>query len=97
MAACHLPAIQNNGHLVTLLHVGRACDDLNHFAADIHLTDNQLIRIGMLLNFLNLAHDDFLQIFVQSGIALHLRPRKGHRVHILLIRAGKFRHICFNP
>ena len=97
MPACHLTAVQNHRDFVPLLDIGRTGHNLYDFRTDIDLTHNQFIRIRMPLDFVNLSYHNFLQVFVKPSVALHLRPGEGHRVHILLIRARKFRHICFNP
>ena len=97
MSSCHFSAVQHHRHFVAYFHVGGAGDDLDGLPADVHLADNQLVRIGMALDGQNLSYHDFLQVLVSSLEALHLRAGQGHRVAVLLIRAFQLGHICLNP
>ena len=96
-AARHLTAVQYHWYFVPFFYIGCTRHNLNGFRAHIHLTYNQFIRIGMFFNGDNLANYNFFQIFVQPFHAFHFRTGQCHGVKIFLIRAGKPRHICFNP
>ena len=71
MAPGRFAAVQNHGNLVPLLHIRRACNDLNGFPADIHLTDDQFVRVRMTLDLYDLSHDDLLQVLVQTFISFY--------------------------
>ena len=60
MAACHFSSIQNNRNLIALFYIRCTGNDLDHFRTDIDLTDDQLIRIRVFFDLLNLANYDFL-------------------------------------
>ncbi len=97
MAACHLAAVQYHRHLIARLHIRRAGHDLNRLLPDIHLADNQFIRVGMRRDLRDLTNHDLLQIFIRSLISFTFCAGQGHRIAEFLIRALQFRHICFNP
>ena len=48
-------------------------NDLYGIGANVHLTYNKLIRIGMSFYRRDLSYDDLLQIPVPSLISFHLR------------------------
>ena len=71
MAAGYLAALQDHRNLIALFYVGSAGDNLNETVADIHLADNQFVRIRVLLDFGNLAYHNLLQIFVETLKSLY--------------------------
>ena len=97
MSACYLSAVKHYRYLIPFLNIGGSGNDLNSFRSHIYLTYNQLIRIRMLFNFFNLAHNNLFQIFIQGFETFHLGPAHCHCIAVFLIRAGKLRHICFYP
>ena len=97
MPACNFSAVQYNGHFIALFDIRSARNDLDRFAADIYLTDDQLVGIRMLLYFLDLTDHDLFQISIQSFIGFHLGSRQCHDIRIFLIRTGQFGYICLNP
>ena len=97
MAAGNSSAVQNHRHLVPGLYIGRAGHDLRHFAADIYLADNQLVRIGMGLNLLDLPDHDIIQIRIGADISFHLRSGQCHRIRVLLRGHIQFRNISLDP
>ena len=97
MSAGHAASIQHYGHLIAFSDIWRSRNDLNGFCPDIHLANDQFVRIGMSLYLLNPADHDPIQIFIQPFIALDLGSAQSHGIAVLLIRAGKTGHICFNP
>lgn len=50
MSTRYFSAVKDNRNLIALFDIRCAGNDLNGSAADIDLTDDQLIRIGMLFN-----------------------------------------------
>ena len=50
MISGYLSAVQNHGNLLSHLYVRRSCDDLGYFAAQIYLTDHQLVCVRMAVN-----------------------------------------------
>ena len=64
MSPGHLAAVQNHGYPVSFLHIGCARHNLDDLISYIHLTYNQLIRIGMLLDFFDSPYYYFFQILI---------------------------------
>ena len=71
-AACHFSSVQNYRNLVPFFYIRRSCYDLDHFAADIHLADDQLIRIRVALDLFDLSNNDLLQVLIQTCKSLYL-------------------------
>ena len=72
MASRHLAAVQYHRHLIAHMDVGRAGHDLDLLRSDIHLADDQLVRVRVLFNGKDLSYNDLLQIFIKLFIALYL-------------------------
>ena len=72
MPSGHFAAVQHHRNFIPFLHIRGTGYYLNHLSAHIHLAHNQLIRIGMLLDFFYLPYYYLFQILIQSFIAFHL-------------------------
>ena len=98
MAAGYLSAVQNHRNLVPGLDVGRAGDDLNRLpGSDVHLADDQLVRVRMTLDGKDLADNNLFKVFIETLESLHLGAGEGHCVRVLLSRDIQVRNVCFNP
>ena len=104
-AGCHLSivpagypsAVQNHRDLVSLMHIRRSGYDLYCLRANVHLADDQFIRVRMTFYLFNLANDDLFQILIRSHKALYLGSGQGHCIRIFLRRYVQLGNIGFNP
>ena len=64
--------IKNNRNLISFFYIWSACYDLHTLSSDIYLADNQLICIRMLLDLIDLADHDLIEICIQLCKALYL-------------------------
>ncbi len=64
MTARYFTAVKHNRYFISFFYILRPGYNLNHFRADVDLTDNQFIGIRMFFNLFNLADDNLLQIFI---------------------------------
>ena len=71
MSASDTSAVQYDRDLCSLKYILRAGHDLYRLAADIHLADNQLIRIRMFFDLVDLSDHDFFQICIQFFKSLY--------------------------
>ena len=97
MSAGHASSVQNDRDFVPLFHVRGAGHDLDRLCPDIHLADDQLVRVRMLLYLIDLSDHDLVQIRIQLLISLNLCPGQCHRVCIFLRSHIKIRNICLYP
>ena len=97
VASRHTAAVQNDRNLVSLFYIGSSGYDLYSLCSDIHLADDQFVRVGMSLYLHDLSDDDFIQIRVQLFIPFHLRSGKRHGVCVFLGCHIQIRHIHFDP
>ena len=73
MASRYLSAVQNHRNLIAFLNIWCAGHDLNGLRADIHLADDQFIRIRMAFDPVDPADYDLLQVFVEAFKAFYFR------------------------
>ena len=97
MSACDASSVQHDRHFVSFFHIRSSRDNLDRLCPDVHLTDDQLVRIRMLLNFIDLADHDLVKIRIQLFISLYLCSGKRHRIRVLLRCHVEIRNICFYP
>ncbi len=97
MAACDFTAIQYHRYLIPFFYIRRTGHNLDHLGTDIHLAHDQLIRIRMSLDLLDLTDHYLLQIVIPSAVSFHFRSRQCHSIHIFLICTVQIRHICLDP
>ena len=65
MTAGDLTTVEHNRHHIADLHVRRTGDDLDKFRlANIDLADDELRRIRMRLDGLDLSGDDLIEILI---------------------------------
>ena len=65
MSAGDLATVEYDRHHIADLHVRRTGDDLNELGrTDIHLTDDELRRIRMRLDGLDLSGDDLIEVLI---------------------------------
>ena len=74
MASCHFSSVQHHGHFVPFFYIGSSGDDLDGLRPDVHLADDQFIRIRVALDLLDLSCYDLFQIFIKTLIAFYLGP-----------------------
>ena len=79
------------------MNIGSTGNDLDGLCTCIYLTDNQLIRIGMLLYFKNLTDNNFFKVLIPSCKTFNLGTCKSHGISVFLISDIKVRHIIFYP
>ena len=97
MSACNTSAVQHHRHFVSFFHIRSPCNDLDRLCPDVHLTDDQLVCIRMLLYFIDLSDHDLVKIRIQLFISLYLCSGKRHRIRVLLCSHVEIRNICFYP
>ena len=90
-------SVQNDRNLVSFLYVRSACHDLDRLCPDVHLADDQFVRVRMLLDLVDLTDHDLVKIRVHSLISLNLCPGQRHCVCVFLRGHVKIRNICFYP
>ena len=73
-----------NGNISALENIFCSRYNLNGAIADINLTDDEALCIGMLLNLLNQTYADIFYLLAEKLIALYLGACIGHSVAIFL-------------
>ena len=65
-AAWEVGVIFCNGHNLPNLYIGSACNNLQGLASYINMAYNKIVGIGMSLNLLDFANNDFFKVLYQK-------------------------------
>ncbi len=97
MTSGYSASVQHDADLIAFFHVGGSGDNLDSLLAYIDLTDDELVRIGMLFDTEDLTRHYLREIPVKTPVLLYLGSGQRHSVSILLRRDIKLRNICLQP
>ena len=97
MTSGYSASVQHDTDLVAFFHIGGSGDDLDSLLTHIYLTDDELVRIGVLFDTEDLTRHYLREVLVQTPVLLYLCSGQRHSVSILLRRDIKLRNICLQP